>query len=202
MTTVLDAYAIVAYLRGEPCAGEVADLLRDATILTSVNAAEVLDQMVRVFGAAPDSVDADLALLNHAGLAIIAVTHEIGVEAGRIRARRYHRDRSAVSLADCVAASAALASHCPLATSDPALAEVLRAEGGKIHPLPDSKGRRPLAGRDALQDLVDYARGEVWGGFLTLVLAARHHGPGEGEHGDLDVGVRPELAGLDAPAEH
>jgi PIN domain nuclease of toxin-antitoxin system len=143
VTTVLDAYAVIAYLRDEPCAGEVADLLRGATILTSVSAAEVWDQMVRVFKADPDSVDADLALLNHAGLTVQAVTDELGMEAGRIHARRYHRERAAVSLADCVAASAALASDSPLATCDPALADVLRAEGGKVHPLPDSQGRRP-----------------------------------------------------------
>jgi predicted nucleic acid-binding protein len=65
------------------------------------------------------------------------------MQAGRIRARRYHRQRAAVSLADCVAAAAALATDSPLATSDPALVEVLRSEGGKVHPLPDSKGRRP-----------------------------------------------------------
>jgi PIN domain nuclease of toxin-antitoxin system len=143
VTAVLDACAVIAYLRNEPCAGEVADLLQDATILTSVNAAEVFDRMVRVFRVDPDSVDADLALLQLAGLTVMPVTHAVGMQAGHIRARRYHHGRSAVSLADCVAASAALASNAPLATCDPALAEVLRAEGGKIVPLPDSKGRRP-----------------------------------------------------------
>jgi PIN domain nuclease of toxin-antitoxin system len=141
--SVLDAYAVIAYLRDEPCAGEVAELLRGPVILTSVNAAEVRDQMVRVFGADADGVEADLALLSHAGLTVQAVTHELGLQAGRIRARRYHRERAAVSLADCVAAAAALAVGAPLATSDPALAAVLRSEGGKVHPLPDSKGRRP-----------------------------------------------------------
>jgi predicted nucleic acid-binding protein len=141
--TVLDAYAVIAYFRGEPCAAEVAGLLRGPAILTSVNAAEVRDQMVRVFGADPDGIEGDLALLCHAGLAVQAVTHELGMQAGRIRARRYHRERAAVSLADCIAAAAALASDSALATSDPALAEVLRAEGGQVHPLPDSKGRRP-----------------------------------------------------------
>ena len=72
-----------------------------------------------------------------------AVAHELGMQAGRIRSRRYHRERAAVTLADCVAAAAALAIDSPLATSDPALAEVLRSEGGKVHPLPDSKGQRP-----------------------------------------------------------
>lgn len=143
MTTVLDAYAVIAYLRAEPCAGEVAGLLRDATILTSLNAAEVIDQMVRVFGANPDTVDADLGLLHRAGLTVMPVTYETGKQAGRIHARRYHRKQSAVSLADCVAASAALASSAPLATSDPALAQLVRAEGGNVHPLPDSTGRRP-----------------------------------------------------------
>jgi predicted nucleic acid-binding protein len=141
--TVLDACAVIAYLRGEPSATEVADLLRGPAILTSVNAAEVRDQMVRVFDADPDSLEADLALLCHAGLTVQAVTHELGLQAGRIRARRYHREHASVSLADCVAASAALASDSPLATSDPALADILRAEGGKIHPLSDRKGRRP-----------------------------------------------------------
>ena len=141
--TVLDAYVVIAYLRGEPSAGEVAGLLHGPTALTSVNAAEVCDQMVRVFGADPDAVEADLALLGHAGMTVVAVSHELGMEAGRIRARRYHREHAAVSFADCVAASAALAGHRPLATSDPALAAVLRTEGGEVHPLPDSNGRRP-----------------------------------------------------------
>ena len=141
--TVLDAHAVVAYLRGEPCSSEVAGLLRGPALLTSVNAAEVCDQMVRVFGADPDGIEADLALLCHSGMTVLSVSYELGMEAGRIRARHFHRDRAAVSLADCVAASAALASHRPLATADPALAAVLRAEGGEVHALPDSKGQRP-----------------------------------------------------------
>lgn len=141
--TVLDAYAVIAYLRGESSAEEVTGLLRGPALLTSVNAAEVCDQMVRVFDADPDELEADLALLAHAGVTMLAVSHELGVEAGRIRARRYHRERSAVSLADCIAASAALSSHQPLATADPALAAVVRAEGGQVHPLADSKGRLP-----------------------------------------------------------
>lgn len=141
--TVLDAYAVIAYLRGEPSAAEVAQLLRGPSLLTSVNAAEVCDQMVRVFGADPDAVEADLALLSLGTVTMLAVSERLGMEAGRIRARRYHRERAAVSLADCVAASAALASRSPLATADPALAFVVRAEGGRVHSLPDSKGRRP-----------------------------------------------------------
>lgn len=141
--TVLDAYAVVAYLRSEPCAGEVAHLLRSPTALTAVNAAEVLDQLVRVFGRGPDDVHGDLALLAHVGMELAPVTGEIGLHAGRLRARHYHRERSAVSLADCIAAATALGRQQPLATSDPALAAVVRAEGGSVHPLADSSGRTP-----------------------------------------------------------
>jgi PIN domain nuclease of toxin-antitoxin system len=148
--TVLDAYAVIAYLRGEPCADEVADLLRGGpAVLTSINTAEVRDQMVRVFGADADGMEADLALLCHAGLTVQAVTHELGMQAGRIRARRYHRERAAVSLADCVAAAAALAIDSPLATSDPVLAEVLRSEGGKVRPLPGQQGPTALGLRQS-----------------------------------------------------
>jgi PIN domain nuclease of toxin-antitoxin system len=111
--TILDAYAVIAYLRGEPCAAEVAELLRGHPALTSVNAAEVCDQMVRVFGADPDGIEADLALLGHAGLRVLPVSYELGMEAGRIRARRYHRERAAVSLADCVAVAVRWLTACP-----------------------------------------------------------------------------------------
>lgn len=140
---VLDAYAVLAYLRGESVADEVAALLRSPTTLSSVNAAEVLDQLVRVFGRDPDDVHADLALLSHAGMDIAPVSADLALHAGRLRARHYHRERMAVSLADCVAAATALTLRRPLATSDPALAVLVRAEGGLVHGLPDSKGQLP-----------------------------------------------------------
>lgn len=141
--TVLDAYAVVAYLRGEPMADEVAAILRSPSLLPAVNAAEVIDQLVRVFGRDPDDVHADLALLSHAGMQLAWLSPEVGTLAGRLRARHYHRQRMAVSLADCVAAATALTEQRPLATSDPALAALVRAEGGKIQGLPDSTGRLP-----------------------------------------------------------
>jgi predicted nucleic acid-binding protein len=71
------------------------------------------------------------------------VSAEIGVAAGRLRARHYHRERMAVSLADCVAAATALSEELPLATADPPLADLVRAEGGAVHALPDTAGRVP-----------------------------------------------------------
>lgn len=141
--TVLDAYALVAYLRDEPCADEVVELLRSPTALSAANAAEVLDQLVRVFERDADDVHADLALLTTAGMQIVPVTGDIGLFAGRLRAKHYHRERMAVSLADCVAAATALTSQLPLATSDPALASLVRSEGGEIYALVDSSGKKP-----------------------------------------------------------
>lgn len=141
--TVLDAYAVLAYLRGEQAAEAVAALLRSPTVISAVNAAEVLDQLVRVYGRDPDDVHADLALLSHTGMDIATLPADMGIFAGRLRARHYHRDRMAVSLADCVAAAAALSHQQDLATSDPSLAALVRAEGGGVHRLPDSAGRLP-----------------------------------------------------------
>jgi PIN domain nuclease of toxin-antitoxin system len=141
--TVLDAYAVLAYLRDEYCADEVADLLQAPTVLTAANAAEVLDQLVRTHQRNADDVHADLALLASAGMQIIPMTADHGLLAGRLRARHYHRQRCQVSLADCAAGAAALSGQRALATSDPALAAVVRAEGGAIHPLSNSKGIKP-----------------------------------------------------------
>ncbi|HZI97722.1 MAG TPA: PIN domain-containing protein [Actinomycetales bacterium] len=141
--TVLDAYAVLAYLRNETAAEPVADLLRSSTVLPAVNAAEVIDQLVRVHQRDPDDIHADLALLSHAGMYLSPVTADAGMLAGRLRARHYHRERRAVSLADCVAAATALSTGRPLATADPALATMIRAEGGSLHALPSSAGRMP-----------------------------------------------------------
>lgn len=107
--SVLDANAVLAYLRGQD----------------------------------PDDVHAHLALLASQGMTVRSVAAELGLEAGGLRARHYHRVRRAVSLADCVAAAAALAERRPLATCDAAMAAVVRDEGGRVHALPVSDGTRP-----------------------------------------------------------
>jgi predicted nucleic acid-binding protein len=139
--TVLDACAILAFLRNEPAAAPVARLLHAPTVVTAANAGEVVDQLIRVFGHEAESVAADLGLLAYLRMRIVPVTDELGVRAGELRARHYHRVRSPVSLADCCAAAVALELGRPLATSDAPLAALIRAEGGAVQPLPDSAGR-------------------------------------------------------------
>jgi PIN domain nuclease of toxin-antitoxin system len=126
--TVLDAYAVIAYLRAEPAAEEVRPLLDsgDAT-LTAVGVAEVLDHLIRLAGA--DEEDAALDVAQLGLLEGIVVDSDLGLAAGRLRARRYHRSRCAVSMADCIAAEAARQAATSLATSDPQLLDLCRIEG-------------------------------------------------------------------------
>jgi PIN domain nuclease of toxin-antitoxin system len=126
--TVLDAYAVIAYLRAEPAAGEVRPLLDSGEgTLTAVGVAEVLDHLVRLAGA--DEEDAVLDVAQLGLLEGIVVDSDLGLAAGRLRARRYHRIRCAVSMADCIAAEAARQAATRLATSDPQLLDLCRIEG-------------------------------------------------------------------------
>jgi PIN domain nuclease of toxin-antitoxin system len=124
--TVLDAYAVLAYLRGERAASEVKPILAGDSVLTGLGVAQVIDQLVRLAGA--DEEDATLDLAELGLIDGLAVDGTLGAAAGRLRARRYRRSRCPVSLADCVAAEVARARGRPLATSDRPLLDVCRTE--------------------------------------------------------------------------
>jgi PIN domain nuclease of toxin-antitoxin system len=122
--TVLDAYAVIAYLRAEPAASQVRRLLgTGAAVLTAVGVAEVLDHLVRVVGAHEEDATLDLAELGL--LEGTLVDSAIGAAAGRLRARYYDRSKAE-----------------PLATSDPHLLDLCHAEGIATVVLPGSDGSR------------------------------------------------------------
>lgn len=139
--TVLDAFAVIALLRGEPAAEEVRRLLdgEDAQ-LTAVGVAEVIDHLVRVVGVTEEEAALDLAQLGLAEATVVA--GEVALRAGLLRARHYHREDRAVSLADCIAAEEARVAATALVTADPHLLDLCRDEGIAVVPLPDSSGRR------------------------------------------------------------
>ena len=137
---VLDAYAVIAYLLNEPAADDVAELFTQPTVLASVNAAEVMDQMVRVWKHDPDDVDVALAMLTKVNMVIAPARPAIALYAGRLRARHYDKRTCSVSMADCFAAATALDMRLALATSDPHLAQLMAAENGHVTRLPDSRG--------------------------------------------------------------
>ena len=139
---ILDAYAVVAFLRGEPAAEDVEVLLRrdPGASLTVLGVAEVLDRLIRLGDVEEEEAVLDLAQLSLADPEPLGAS--VATAAGMLRARRYHRTKCAVSLADCVAAEAARSSGTAVATSDPHLLEVCAAEGIAIEVLPDNQGHR------------------------------------------------------------
>ena len=153
--TVLDAFAVVGFLRGEPCAEQVEEVLRGATAISSADLAEVIDLLIRVFGFPEDEVLGDLALMRDAGLDIIDVDAAIATRAALVRSAHYGSKTCSVSLADCVALATAerLADQAavtsvlrlgyPLASADPDLLRVSRDESVEVLPLRDSAGRMP-----------------------------------------------------------
>lgn len=137
--TILDAYAVLAFLTNEPAAPAVESLILTATAsLTALGVAEVLDHLVRIVGATDEDAALDLAQL---GLADPTdIDPAAGQAAGLLRARHYHRTTRAVSLADCVAAAVARQQDRALATSDPHVLDVCHDEGILVHVLPDTTG--------------------------------------------------------------
>ncbi|UGS33724.1 PIN domain-containing protein [Capillimicrobium parvum] len=72
---------------------------------------------------------------------IVDVDEPTARAAARLRARRYHRTRAALSLADCVLLASAQISGRAVATADRPLAAAARAEELEVIALPDSRGR-------------------------------------------------------------
>ena len=126
---ILDAFALVAFARDEPAAGEVERLLREeTTAVTSVNYAEALDRLIRVRGAGESRARAALDPLIAELMTRLDVTFDMARRAALIRSRHYHRSRSPLSLADCVCLAAA-GSQDAIATADAPLLAAAEAEG-------------------------------------------------------------------------
>jgi len=143
--TVLDAGCLVALLIGEPGSTDVQQvLITEATEITTINRAEVIDLLARR-GGRPDEIAADLDMLD---LHVIDVDRRLGDLAGRVRATHYHRADRPVSLADCIAVAAAQTAGTALATSDRALADVADRIGVPVTPIANSQGIRPTGPAD------------------------------------------------------
>lgn len=136
---VLDSFAVLALLKGEPAAADVRRLL-DANLatMTPLGVAEIVDHLVRIVGVTEEEAVLDLAQLDLADVA--PLDSGLALRAGLLRARHYHRRERAVSLADCVAAETARALDDAVATSDPHLLDTCRDEGIGVVALPDSGG--------------------------------------------------------------
>ncbi|MPY93159.1 MAG: PIN domain-containing protein [Acidimicrobiia bacterium] len=139
MTTALDAYAVLALLKGEPASGQVRTLIdAGGATLTVLGVAEVVDHLVRIVGVDEEDAALDLAQLGLTDPDPLGA--QLTLRAGLLRARHYHRTDRSVSLADCVLAEVARALSTSVATSDLHLLDVCDDEGIAVSPLPDSLG--------------------------------------------------------------
>ena len=142
---VLDAYALIAFLRGEEAGAELIGLLRrrPPPSISAVNLAEVVDRLVRADGRDDLEVRSRINLVIAGGMEVESVWITDAREAGSLRARHFDRQSADLSLADCFCLATAIRLEAAVATADPALARAARVEGVKVIPLPDSSGHRP-----------------------------------------------------------
>ena len=139
MSLILDAYAVIALLKGEPAATFVQELIEHGDCrLTTLGVAEIVDHLVRLVGVEEDQAVLDLAQLGLTNADPLDPT--TALRAGLLRARHYHRRTRAVSLADCVLAQSAADSSGAVVTSDPHLLDLCREERIEIIALPDTSG--------------------------------------------------------------
>lgn len=143
--TFLDAYGLVALVADEAAAPEVEALLRAGECrIAAVNFAEAVDVCQRQRGVAPEEVRDALEPLTLSGALGVAASDESEAWlAAALRGRYYHREQSALSLADCFLLAHAVSAGEPLATADPPLAQAARSENVEVVALPDTAGRRP-----------------------------------------------------------
>jgi predicted nucleic acid-binding protein len=141
--TFLDAYALIALIADEPAAEDVELLLRtERCALTTINLAEAIDVTRRVHRLS------ELELRNVAEpllgdvIAVVPVSEMHAWRSADLRARYYERRAGALSVADCMLL-AAVGLDDSVATPDPVVARVARAEGMTVAPLPDTAGKRP-----------------------------------------------------------
>lgn len=126
--TLLDAYALIAFLVGGPATAHVRRILRegDAAVATA-NLAEALDVCQRVRGLPIPRAMEIVDPLLEGPLRALPLDRAVALRAAEIRAEHYHRSARPISLADAVlVASAGQGDR--VATADPDVLAVAEAE--------------------------------------------------------------------------
>jgi ribonuclease VapC len=121
-TIVLDSWAIMSYLQGEPAAEKVADIIADAheddipLLMSVVNAGEVWYIIAR----RTSDADADRSIrqLKQLGIEMVDADWDLAHQAGKFKAK------NKMSFADCFAAALAEQKKALLLTGDPEFKQV------------------------------------------------------------------------------
>ena len=110
--------------------------------MAAANLFEASERLMRLYGWTPTDTSERLGQLVGKHIRVVALDEGIAWRGAVIRARHYRRRTCELSLADCVLLASAEPDD-SVATSDPAVAAVARAEEIGLIALPDSSGRRP-----------------------------------------------------------
>jgi predicted nucleic acid-binding protein len=131
--TLLDAYALIAFMVGGPATPQVRAILRegDAAVATA-NLAETLDVSQRLYRLPIARAMEILEPLLEGPLTAVALDIEVARRAAGIRANHYHRSSRPLSLADTVLIASAKPGD-RIATADAHVLAVAREE--KLEPL-------------------------------------------------------------------
>jgi predicted nucleic acid-binding protein len=141
---LLDAFGLVAFLKKEPAARDVREILTSGqAAITAANLAEAIDVLVRVLGRDPREVDDAIVPLVITSLPVMPIGEMEARLAASLRITHYHRERAPLSLADCMLLACASLHGAEIATSDPAIVAAALLEGIAARRLKDSSGRRP-----------------------------------------------------------
>jgi predicted nucleic acid-binding protein len=134
--TILDAYALVAFLVGGPAAPEVRGILREGKAgVATANLAEALDVSQRVYGVSITRAMEVIDPLLEGALTQIPLDLATARGAAGIRAQYYHRSSRPISLADAVLIASATRQD-RIATADPDVLAVADSEGIESLALP------------------------------------------------------------------
>lgn len=136
--TILDAQALIAYLRGEPAQDTVTAVLRDGdAALGAPNLAEAVDVLTRRYGVSRERLRTTLDPLLDQTIQVLPFEQLHAWRAGELRAAHYHRSRRPLSAADCSLLALATGDD-RVASSDTHLLAVAEAEGIATLALPQA----------------------------------------------------------------
>ena len=117
--TLLDAYALVAYLVGGPAQEKVKAMLREGeTAVATANLVETFDIGERLYGLPVSRAAEKIEGLFATSLSIVNLDEHLARQAAELRAEHYHRSRRPLSLADVILIASARRGD-RIATADP-----------------------------------------------------------------------------------
>jgi predicted nucleic acid-binding protein len=117
--TLLDAYALIAYVIGGPAQEQVRAVLREGrTAVATANLVEIFDVAERVHGLPIPRASDVIEGLFATTLSIVHLDEHLARRAGELRVEYYHRARSPLSLADVILIASAQPGD-RIATADP-----------------------------------------------------------------------------------